>query len=189
MRLIQWGNKKLGNMLMFNIPASKEICGRVCKGCYSYKAYKIYPNVLPAQTARYEATKQLGFVSRVNKEIAATRKPAKHFRVHGSAGEFYSQAYIGDWGRIAKANPNMIFYAYTKRIREFNFDELRAQPNFILIDSFHYGGINYGKISKAPKDAFICPEQKGADIQCGTDCTHCMVKGQADVKGVFFKQH
>lgn len=188
-KLIQWGNKKLGNMLMFNIPASQEICGRVCKGCYSYKAYKIYPNVLPAQTARYEATKQLDFVAKVNKEIKAVKKPVKHFRIHGSAGEFYDQAYVNNWSRIVKSNPNIVFYAYTKRKKDFDFTKLEALDNFVLIDSFHYGRINYGKHDKAPKNAFICPEQKGANIQCGVDCTHCMVKGKADKIGVYFIQH
>lgn len=176
-------------MLMFNIPASQEICNRVCKGCYSYKAYKIYPNVLPAQTARYEATKQLDFVAKVNKEIKAVRKPVKHFRIHGSAGEFYDQAYVNNWARIAKANPGITFYAYTKRMKEFDFSKLKSLPNFIVIDSFHYGGLNYGKLDKAPKNAFICPEQPKANVSCGVDCTWCMDKQGAEANGVFFKQH
>jgi hypothetical protein len=68
--------------------------------------------------------------------------------------------YINNWAKIAKAHPSIVFYAYTKRIKEFDFTTLSALPNFILIDSFHYGRINYGKLDKAPKDAFICPEQK-----------------------------
>lgn len=188
-KLIQPGNAKLGkHIYMFNLPATREVCGRVCKGCYAIKEQVRFPAVVIARERRREATLQPDFANRIITEISKLRKPPKYFRVH-SSGEFTDQMYINNWAKIAKAHPSIVFYAYTKRIKEFDFTTLSALPNFILIDSFHYGRINYGKLDKAPKDAFICPEQKGADIQCGTDCTHCMVKGQADVKGVFFKQH
>lgn len=187
-KLIQWGNSKLGSMLMFNIPASREICGRVCKGCYSYKAYRIYPNVLPAQEIRYNASLQPDFTQRIISEVKRVRKPFKYFRVHASAGEFYDQAYISKWARIAKALPDVVFYAYTKRLKEFDFTELKSLPNFVVIDSFQYGGLNYGSIDKAPKHAFICPDQPGANVQCGLDCVHCMSK-QAEIQAPYFKQH
>lgn len=175
-------------MLMFNIPASKEICGKVCPGCYSYKAYRIYPNVLPAQTARYEASKSLDFVSRINLEISKVKKPVKYFRIHGSAGEFYSQEYLDKWQSIAEQNPSIIFYAYTKRCSEFDFTAVKNLKNFVLIDSLQFRRINYGPIEKAPKDVFICPDQRGADISCGIDCNYCMTK-TAQASAPFFVQH
>lgn len=188
MKLLQWGNKKLGNMLMFNIPASQEICGRTCKGCYSHKAYKIYPNVLPAQTTRYEASLQPDFVQRICKELKSFRKPFKYLRIHGSAGEFYDQAYIDKWTSIAKRNPDIIFYTYTKRMKDFDFTKLKALPNVVLIDSFHYGRINYGKPSTIPSNAFVCPHQKGSSVTCGESCVYCMSK-QAEIKAPYFIQH
>lgn len=188
MRLIQWGNKKLGSMLMFNIPASKEICGKVCSGCYSYKAYRMYPNVLPAQTARYEASKSLDFVSRINLEISKIKKPVKYFRIHGSAGEFYSQEYLDKWQSIAEQNPDITFYAYTKRLKTFDFTALKSLDNFILIDSFQTGRLNYGPKDKAPKGVFVCPDQKGAAVRCGIDCTYCMTKA-AQASAPYFVQH
>lgn len=189
-RLIQKANSKLGsNTVMFNIPASMEVCGRICKNCYAHKFYKIYPNVLPAQELRLEASKRDDFVQVVNGEISRLRNTPKYFRIHGSAGEFYSQRYIQKWVAIVKANPSLQFYAYTKRLKEFDFSELKALGNIVLIDSFHYGAINFGTKEEAPKDAFICPHQKGADVQCGIDCTWCMEKGKADTQGVFFIKH
>lgn len=187
MKLTQWGNSKL-DFPVFNIPATKEICGRVCKGCYSHKAYKIYPNVLPAQTRRYEASLQPTFRSTIRKELASYRKPFKYFRIHASAGEFYSQQYINDWVSIATAFPTVIFYAYTKRLRDFDFSAFQALSNVVIIDSFHFGGLNYGPIERAPTNAFICPEVRNK-VTCGVDCTYCMTKGKADTHGVFFKQH
>ena len=187
-KLIQWGNSKLPNILMFNIPATKEICGRECPGCYSHKAYKIYPNVLPAQEERYQATLQPDFVSNIRKEISSIKKPFKYFRIHASAGEFYSQPYLDSWVRIIKSLPNVMFYAYTKRKRDFDFSQLEALPNCIIIDSLKFGRINYGELSKAPAGAFICPHQKGSNVVCGKDCTYCMTK-TAQSNSVYFVKH
>lgn len=189
-RLIQKANNKLGsNTMMFNIPASKEVCGRVCEGCYSHKAYRMYPNVLPAQEQRLEASRAANFTDRINKELQRLRSTPKYFRIHGSAGEFYNQKYIASWAKIVKANPVITFYAYTKRLKEFDFTALKALPNMVLIDSLHFGSVNYETKNNVPKGAFVCPAQKGTTVQCGIDCTWCMEKGKADVQGVFFVRH
>lgn len=188
-KLIQRGNKKLRGMYMFNIPASKEICGRVCPDCYSYKAYRMYPNVLPAQTERYEATKKLDFVLRIKTEIESIKVRPKHFRIHGSAGEFYSYSYLSNWVRIASYFPDIIFYTYTKRMKDFDFSLAKATPNFVVIDSFHFKGLNYGKVEDAPVGSFICPDIKNSNTQCGVDCTYCQTKGAVEDKGVYFVQH
>ena len=187
-KLIQLGNFKLPNILMFNIPATKEICGRVCPGCCSHKAYKIYPNVLPAQESRYKATLQLDFVSRIKKEIESIKKPFKYFRIHASAGEFYSQQYLNSWHRIAKHFPKIIFYCYTKRKKDFDFSLFENEPNVIVIDSFHFKGLNYGPIDKAPANAYICPHQKGTTTICGQTCSYCMTK-EAQTNSVYFIKH
>ena len=43
MSLIQKGNAKLiaSDMMMFNLPAGKKVCGRECAGCYALKEQKI----------------------------------------------------------------------------------------------------------------------------------------------------
>ena len=186
-KLIQKGNSKLVDMYMFNIPANKEVCGRECKGCYAIKEQNRYPSVTPARESRYQATFQPDFVSRIVKELNAVKTPFKYFRIHAS-GEFYSQLYIDNWYKIASKLPNITFYAYTKRLREFDFTALKSLPNVIVIDSFHYGGLNYGKKDKAPSNAFVCPHQKGASVVCGKDCTHCMQKSAQEI-GVWFVQH
>lgn len=188
-KLIQRANMKLGeNTMMFNIPACPEVCGRVCEGCYSYKAYRIYPNVLPAQERRLRASKQPDFTTLINGELSRLRKNPKYFRIHGSAGEFYSQRYINDWQAIVKKNPSVIFYAYTKRVQEFNFKQLASLPNMVLINSFHFGKTNFGPKSDTPKGAFVCPEVRGK-VTCGIDCTWCQQKNGAAKHGVFFIQH
>ena len=189
-KLIQKGNAKLGTkMYMFNLPATREVCGRVCNGCYAVKEQTRFPAVTKARQQRYEAALQPDFASRVKSELSALKTKPSYFRVHAS-GEFFSQIYVNDWHRIASAFPDITFFAYTKRKKNFNFENLEALPNFILIDSFHFGGLNYSTLDKAPTNAFICPDQKGAtDVQCGTTCTWCQTKGCADTQGVFFLKH
>lgn len=189
MKLIQRANMKLGgDTMMFNIPACLEVCGRVCDGCYSYKAYRIYPNVLPAQERRLEASKRDDFATRVNEELSSLRQKPKYIRIHGSAGEFYSQKYINAWRDIVKKNHTVIFYAYTKRLKDFDFSKLQRLQNMVLIDSLHFGQINFNTKDNIPSGAFVCPAEKGK-IVCGIDCTWCMQKGKADAKGVFFIKH
>lgn len=189
-KLIQPGNSKLGkSMYMWNMTTSPVQCGRACKGCYSAAEERRWPNVAKARQARYEASLQLDFVSRIKSELSSLKVLPKHFRIHASS-EFYDQAYINKWVSIASAFPTVTFFAYTKRLKDFDFSALQSLPNVCIIDSFHFGGLNYGKLTKAPTGAFVCPDQKGAvDVQCGTTCTWCQTKGCADKQGVFFVQH
>lgn len=188
MKLIQPGNAKLHNMYMWNMPATKLQCGRICPGCYARREETRWPSVRKAREARYQASLQPDFSSRIIAELKALRKPPKYFRVHASS-EFYSQSYIDSWITIAKSFPDITFFSYTKRLRDFDFKILQTLPNFILIDSLHFGKLNFSALSNAPQTAFICPDQKGAAVQCGISCTWCMTKGKADVNGVWFIAH
>ena len=189
MGLIQSGNSKLkkARMLMFNLPATKQVCGKICKGCYAIKEQKRFPAVLIAREGRYEEAVKPDFVTKIQAELDRKRKRPKYFRVHAS-GEFFSQDYVDDWQRIAEANSDIIFYAYTKRCGEYDFSGLKGLDNFILIDSLQYRQLNYGTLDKAPKGVFICPEQRGAEVSCGVDCNYCMTK-TAQASAPFFIQH
>ena len=186
-KLIQPGNSKLVGMAMFNLPATKEVCGRLCPGCYAHREQQRYPTVLPARTMRYEASLQLDFVSRVRSELSSMKSLPKYLRIHAS-GDFYDQAYIQKWHQIVTSFPTITFYAYTKRKRDFDFTSLESLPNCVIIDSLKFGRINYGELSKAPPGAFVCPHQKGADIVCGQNCTYCMSK-TAQTNSVYFVKH
>lgn len=185
MKLIQKGNSKLHNMYMWNMPATTLQCGRICPNCYARREEARWPAVRKAREARYQASLQPDFSSRIIAELKALRKPPKYFRVHASS-EFYSQAYIDSWHTIASAFPSITFYAYTKRLAHFDFSSLSSLPNFILINSLHFRGLNYGPISSAPTDAFICPSHSGAT--CGDSCTYCMTK-TAQANSVWFIKH
>ena len=186
MKLIQSGNSKLHNMYMWNMPATKLQCGRICPNCYARREEARWPSVRKAREARYQASLQPDFSSRIIAELKALRKPPKYFRVHASS-EFYSQSYIDSWTTIAKSFPNITFFSYTKRLKDFDFSAISSLPNFVLINSLHFGKLNYSKLEDAPSSAFICPSY--LEATCGDSCTYCQTKGLADVNGVWFVKH
>lgn len=185
MKLIQKGNSKLHNMYMFNLPATHAICNRICPGCYAAREQTRFPAILTARESRYTASASPTFASTIISEINSLRTKPLYFRIHAS-GEFYSQAYIDSWHTIASSFPSITFYAYTKRLAHFDFSSLSSLPNFVLINSLHFRGLNYGPASSAPADAFICPSHSGAT--CGDSCTYCMTK-TAQTDSVWFIKH
>lgn len=185
MKLIQKGNSKLHNMYMFNLPATHAICNRICPGCYAAREQTRFPAILTARESRYTASIAPTFASTIISEINSLRTKPLYFRIHAS-GEFYSQAYIDSWHTIASAFPSITFYAYTKRLAHFDFSSLSSLPNFVLINSLHFRGLNYGPASSAPADAFICPSHSGAT--CGDSCVYCMTK-TAQTNSVWFIKH
>ena len=185
MKLIQKGNSKLHNMYMFNLPATHAICNRICPGCYAAREQTRFPAILTARESRYTASIAPTFASTIISEINSLRTKPLYFRIHAS-GEFYSQAYIDSWYTIASAFPSITFYAYTKRLAHFDFSSLSSLPNFVLINSLHFRGLNYGPASSAPADAFICPSHSGAT--CGASCVYCMTK-TAQTDSVWFIKH
>lgn len=188
MKLLKYENSKLKNQFIFNLPVSKSICGRVCKGCYALKPQLRFPTtVLPSREAKYEASTKDSFTTEIVQELTKTRRKARIVRIHES-GEFYSQDYIQKWEQIAKALPQFTFYAFTKRLKDFDFSAIKKLDNVVIIDSLQFGVLNYAKIETiAPlakkTGARICPA-----TGCGTTCNYCMTK-EAQNKGVLFERH
>lgn len=189
MALIQNGNDKLkaAGMLMFNLPATQEVCSMQCTGCYAIREQKRFPSVLEVRNKRYLAAQQDDFKEVIHAELTAKRTRPKYFRLH-SSGEFFSQKYVNDWVWIAEQNPDITFYAYTKRMKDFDFSVMLNLKNFVLINSLQRIKLNYGPLEKAPLDAFICPDVKGnTTIRCGLECTYCQSKAAQESAPYFIK--
>ena len=133
-------SKKLGvKVFNFSIPAYKSETGKtVCpfadaciKYCYAQKGnYTRFPKVGQLMEQRYQISKTVNFVPLMNIEIQ--KKKANFVRIHDS-GDFYSPKYLQKWLTIAKDNPNVNFYAYTKS-HDF-FRGLNLPQNFDIIFS------------------------------------------------------
>ena len=133
-------SKNLGvKVFNFSIPAYKSVTGKtVCpfadacvKYCYAQKGnYTRFPKVGQLMEQRYQISKTVNFVPLMNIEIQ--KKKANFVRIHDS-GDFYSPKYLQKWLTIAKDNPNVNFYAYTKS-HDF-FRGLNLPQNFDIIFS------------------------------------------------------
>jgi hypothetical protein len=107
----------------FSIPAGNDkksgkitcpFAGKCIKFCYAKKGMYRFGNVERALTRRYEASKEENFVQTITDELTKVKKGKQiYVRIHDS-GDFYSPAYFAKWLEIARLNPIVRFYAYTK---------------------------------------------------------------------------
>ena len=152
--LLGTGNSKLQKtaakfsvkIFNFSIPAGNDkktgkitcpFAGSCLKLCYAKKGAYRWSNVELALSRRYQATKESNFVERIDTELikATNRKNAKqiYVRIHDS-GDFYSPLYFAKWLEIARLNPRIRFYAYTKS-HSFIRGNFAIPENFDLIYS------------------------------------------------------
>jgi hypothetical protein len=107
----------------FSIPAGNDkksgkitcpFAGSCLKLCYAKRGMYRFGNVERALTKRYEASKEENFVETITNELAKVKKDKQTYvRIHDS-GDFYSPTYFAKWLEIARLNPSVRFYAYTK---------------------------------------------------------------------------
>lgn len=107
----------------FSIPAGNDkksgkitcpFAGSCLKLCYAKRGMYRFGNVERALTKRYEASKEENFVELISNELSKVKKDKQTYvRIHDS-GDFYSPSYFQKWLTIARLNPSVRFYAYTK---------------------------------------------------------------------------
>jgi len=127
---ISEGNSKT-ECFSFDLPAKltcpgmTESCGAKC---YAFKLANAYPNVGRKYQRNLEFSQQETFA----RYMIRTIPHGCEFRIHVS-GDFYSAEYAAKWKEIAKARPDVTFYAYTRSWRIetvwFAIMELNALPN------------------------------------------------------------
>ena len=149
--LLGTGNTKLKNtakhfdikIFNFSIPAGNDkasgkitcpFAGSCLSLCYAKKGMYRFGNVERALSNRYEASKKDDFVERINTELSKVKKGKQiYVRIHDS-GDFYSPSYFAKWLEIARLNPLVRFYAYTKS-HSFIRGNFNLPENFDLIYS------------------------------------------------------
>ncbi len=196
--LLKYENSKLKEQLIFNIPVSKEICGRQCEGCYALKPQQRFPSVLASRERKYEASLDIGFHLKMDEELVywdkwltKNRPDVKQrvVRIHES-GEFYSDDYINKWTIIALCKQEFTFYAFTKRLKDFPylFGIFKSLDNVHIIDSLYEDNINFGDdVTKT--DMFVCPATTN-HTDCSPEiCRYCYKENGASENGVYFKKH
>ena len=187
------GNRKCSKMWIFNLPAIKACPNHseCAETCYALKAQRIYPTARKARESNFRAAKRN--MPRLEKFLCKKIGTGKYgvVRIHES-GDFFSQAYIDMWARIAWAYSDIDFFAFTKVYGMFNLAPLTGLPNVRIHNSFIGGGLNYGdpdyirSLRKRVPGLYLC--EASASVggkKCNIDCTKC-ITGSAVV---VFHQH
>lgn len=126
---------KLSNGKNFLTCPNAGVCANLC---YARSGTYNFSNVKAAHVRNLELTldNPEEWKTRVSDELKAKRyQGGKSVRIH-DAGDFYSEAYFLLWMDIAKENPHVFFYAYTKEVAMVKRHELPS--NFVII--FSMGG-------------------------------------------------
>lgn len=152
--LFSKGNAKLGKTTaIFNLPAghtcpAAKLClslvskaGKLSDGphtqfrCYATTSEAMFPNIRKSRWHNFN-TLQGKSVAEMAEVINASlpRKNVSLVRVH-SSGDFFNQDYFDAWLLVARRNPSLTFYAYTKMLPLW-VRRLNAIPsNFKLVAS------------------------------------------------------
>ena len=152
------GNAKLGShTAIFSLPAghtcpaallcqsmADKVTGKIKDGartvfrCYAASGENLFTNVRKSRWANFEALQGKSvdeMVSLINASLP--KRNTKLCRIH-SSGDFFSQAYFDAWVKVARLNPEIIFYGYTKMVPFLVKRKFELPSNFRFVAS--YGG-------------------------------------------------
>lgn len=194
------GNAKLKQRLIFSLPAGKTCPGAVfCKSfavlqdngkrkiqdgkqtefrCFAASSEVQYDAVYNLRASNMELLMRSviegSMVDLINASVQHHRKKnTKLVRIHES-GDFFSRGYLNAWIEVAKQNPDLKFYCYSKSL-DF-FLDLVLPENFYLTAS--YGGkfdhlIDQGLFPRYAK-VYKTEEEAIADgLEVDHDDSHC----------------
>lgn len=121
----------------YNTCPSAGVCAKVC---YARNGTYLFPAVKARHQANlaYVLDDLEGWEAQMTAEVGSSRHRDGWVRVHDS-GDFFSDAYLTAWLDIARATPDVTFYAYTKEVERFRrLAEVDAPDNFLWV--YSYGG-------------------------------------------------
>jgi len=191
--VISKGNKKLGGIPNISLPPVWScVKGVPCsKGCYSLKAYRMYPNVKTAwnNNLAMAKTNRIKYFSDIN-DFLKNKKPA-YFRWH-VAGDILDVNYFRWMNDLAYMHPNTKFLSFTKNYKVVN--EYVKNGNEIPENLVIYYSAWPGYVIDNPYDFPIAFMQDGNEIipdsafKCPgscENCKHCFVTWQS----IYFIKH
>ncbi len=112
-----------------------ETIGKVFR-CYAASAER-FPGVRKSRWENYEAM--------LNNEPIILPKGITHLRIH-SSGDFFSQDYFDKWLQVARDNPTVKFWAFTKSI-QFWVNRINEIPSNLTLQA-SYGSLQDDLIEK-----------------------------------------
>jgi hypothetical protein len=103
--------------------------------CYAASDEARSPQVRAARHWNFDLLKHETEDEMFRRLQASLPKKAQIVRIHVS-GDFFNQKYFNAWARIAKNNPHILFYAYTKSLKYWIDYELAIPNNLKLTASW-----------------------------------------------------
>lgn len=177
------GNAKLGkHTAIFSLPAghtcpgallclskSNQLTGKLTDGpknqfrCYAASAENLFKNVRISRWRNFELLKAAGSIENMAALIQGSLPKTFLVRIH-SSGDFYNQAYFDAWLMVAKNNPGITFYAYTKMLPLWIKRLGEIPANFKLVASV--GGMFDNLITKhnLRNVKVVTSEKQAADL-------------------------
>ncbi len=104
------------------------------RGSAGFRGFARLPNVRNLAWHNFEALKGLSSEQMQGLIFLSIPSKASIVRIH-VAGDFFSQAYFDAWLAVAKNNPDVLFYAYTKSLPYWVKRIGEIPPNFVLTAS------------------------------------------------------
>ena len=166
-------------------------CPLHCKGCYATSGNYRFQSCVNALGMRtWLVQNDVDFLERaIMAQIEADKIAV--LRIH-AAGDFFSWAYVQMWQRIARKNPAVIMWTYTKKEQaEKAFDDIE---NVNIVKSIIKGyGFNFGHCDYV-METYKALKENGENVyicKCGTDKQqHCINCGACRTnKYVLFIEH
>ena len=148
--------------------------------CFAASEELRYPNVFKARRYNYQIIKSyvlnndlIGLTELINWNIQINKKNITKVRIHES-GDFDNLLYLQAWLNVAKLNPKIKFYCYSKSLNLFL--EVLLPNNFYMVAS--YGGrfdhlIDTGYFPKYSKVVFSEEEAIRLGLEIDKDDSLC----------------
>lgn len=148
------GNAKLGKRIhTFSLPSghacpmahaclskADKATGKIKDGphtefrCFSASQEALYKNVRDSRWHNFASLRGLTLSQMANLINLSLPSKAEIVRIH-VAGDFFSQAYFDAWLQVARNNPHVLFYAYTKSLPYWIARLGTIPANFVLTAS------------------------------------------------------
>lgn len=163
---------------------ANKVTGKITDGkhtefrCFSASQEAIWPSVRKARWHNFDALKGLSRDQMISLISLSLPSKAEIIRVH-VAGDFFNQDYFDAWMAIARDNPEVLFYAYTKSLHYWIARHGEIPDNFVLTASrggrsdnlIAEHGLRESVVVKSVKEA------KNLGLEIDHDDSHAMKPG------------
>lgn len=146
--------------------------------CFSATSENMFPNVRKSRWHNFETLRKLDTAGMVSVIQSNLPSKAQIIRIHVS-GDFFSQAYFDAWVLVARANPKIQFYAYTKSI-PFWLARAKDIPNNFVLNASVGGKADYlidAHGLKSARVVFSVKEAKQLGLKIDHDDSLAMRQG------------